>query len=174
MSGELRDCPMCMGPVREGAYKCPHCHTRQYRTSIHLVDRSDVILFGVIFLAIVTSALIRRGDRDEAAFTDHPGALEISGIELSNPGEDSSREIIALGRIKNVSEIPWKDLYFEAQFFNRAGALIDTVSNHDYQLFVPAHGESTFKITLRSSRPKDEYANCKIFIRQARDGRSRI
>jgi hypothetical protein len=80
---------------------------------------------------------------------------------------DGDRSISNNGTIRNNSDAAWKSVFFEVQFFNRAAALIDTATHHDYGMAVPAHSEVSLRIRHETVMPREQYDTHKVFIRHA-------
>ena len=76
-----------------------------------------------------------------------------------------------MGIVTNRSDVAWKDVGLEAQFFNAEGQLIDAViQTGDYRGFaILPHSEQAFKIEGRSAKPQSEYAQHKVTARWAKD-----
>jgi hypothetical protein len=88
-------------------------------------------------------------------------------------GDDKCGPTVAvIGKIKNNSEVAWKDVYLEAQYFDAHGAMIDTNGAEQYGLVIPAHEEVAFRIRGSAARAGPEYTSHKVFVRSARDARA--
>ncbi|MDY7011504.1 MAG: hypothetical protein SVV80_12250 [Planctomycetota bacterium] len=79
-----------------------------------------------------------------------------------------------VGKIRNDSEIEWREIQFEVQFMNEAGELIDVerrVQSFHEPRVLPG-SESGFKVKANRDFSRDNYASQKVFIRYAKDARS--
>jgi hypothetical protein len=79
--------------------------------------------------------------------------------------------ISCIGTLRNHTEVAWEDLHFEARFFNSAGQLIDTLSDHDYSLVLRPHSEAAFRVRGRADKSADQYATHKVEVTWAKDAR---
>jgi hypothetical protein len=81
--------------------------------------------------------------------------------------------IAVVGMIKNNSKFSWKEVELEVQYFDKDGKLIDTKSDQEYNVTILPLGERAFRIRAQADRPEAAYASHKVFVRAAKDGRSR-
>ena len=75
-----------------------------------------------------------------------------------------------VGTLTNTSDVGWKDVGVEAQFFDKAGKLIDAIPTVDYRgLTVLPHGVAAFKIETKAATTESNYATLKVSVRSAKD-----
>ena len=80
--------------------------------------------------------------------------------------------VTVVGTLTNSSDVGWKDVGVEAQFFDKEGKLIDaiTVNADNYRgVVILPHGETAFKIEGRASHPGTDYETNKLQVRWAKD-----
>ena len=80
--------------------------------------------------------------------------------------------VSVVGKLRNNSDIPWKDIYLEAQYFDSGGTMIDANGAEQYGLSILPHEEVAFRVRGPADRSETEYASHKVFVRSARDARS--
>ena len=174
---------MCYMEIPDKAKKCPYCQHWQYKLSmitlhpafgVGLCLLMFLILFG--FLSMMLGGIFNKGE----SFSDHKDSLNPTKTEMKFGeqtrcgGEGKYPTVAVIGKIENKSDLYWKDVVIETQFFNKQDKLIDTKQKEQYGFVVPAHGESSFKLSVDMEFPKEEYENYKVFIRSARDSRARF
>jgi hypothetical protein len=165
-----QSCPYCREPVRTGARKCPHCRQWLGRKYVWLF-RGWLLLLMLVPVAIL--ALMARSFRTDD-FGPYRDKLTVGATTMSYSAakEKCGSILTVVGTIRNDSDLGWRDVYLEARFFNAAGAMIDTLNDKSYDVFVPAHAEAAFRVHGLAARPEGEYASHKVFVRSARSDRS--
>jgi hypothetical protein len=167
-------CPFCREPVKPDARKCPHCHQWQGRSAAFFYHPAVLIAFVLLpmmaFFALPGRNILPQGE-NFAASRDQLVIVQ-SGMHHSAGDEKCGPSISVIGTIRNESNIGWKDVYLEAQYFDGSGTLIDTIGQEQYGLVVPPHEEVAFRIRGTAARGEKEYASHKVFVRSARDARS--
>lgn len=105
-------------------------------------------------------------------FATYRNEIEVVSSQFSQRISGSNLWMTVVGTLTNHSDIDWKDVGVEAQFFNKNGALIDTitVNANDYHgVTILSHGETAFKIEGRASHPLTDYETNKLYVRWAKD-----
>jgi hypothetical protein len=105
------------------------------------------------------------------AYGDQLSVVE-SSVHYAANADKYGSTVSVIGKIKNDSDVAWKDLYIEAQYFDANGVMVDTQGSEQYGLVVPAHGEVAFRVRGSADRAENEYASHKVYVRSARDARS--
>jgi hypothetical protein len=109
-------------------------------------------------------------DRDFAPFHDQ---IVVGDSQVHYSQTEKSAFIAVVGMIKNNSKFSWKEVEPEVQYFDKDGKLIDTNSGREYNATILPQGERAFRIRAQADRPEAAYASHKVFVRAAKDGRSR-
>ena len=173
---------MCYMEIPCKARKCPYCHQWQNKLSmITLHPAFGVALSGIFitvlfgFMATMLEGIFNKGE----SFSDHKDSMtpiqtEMKFGEQTKCSEGKYPTVAVIGKIENKSDIYWKDVVIEAQFFNKQGKLIDTKQKEQYGFIVPAHGDSSFKLSFEIEFSKEEYDNYKVYIRSAKDAKAKF
>jgi hypothetical protein len=166
-------CRYCRETVRPDAKKCPHCH-QWLRPGVR---RLYLVVVAVLFLLLPVVMLwgITRDFRhdDFAAYSDKLAVVE-TALSYSPGGEKCGPIVAVVGKIRNDSDIGWKDFYLEARYFNADGTMIDANNDEMYSLFIPPHAEAAFRVRGMAVKPQQDYATHKVLIRSAHSARSRF
>lgn len=75
--------------------------------------------------------------------------------------------ISCIGTVENHSNKSWNELVFEVQYFNSEDQLIDTTSEYDYSIVIPAHDTIAFRVTGHAIHEASEYQTHKVRITSA-------
>jgi len=105
-------------------------------------------------------------------FATYRNKIDIVNSQFSQRVANSNLLVTVVGTLTNYSEVGWKDVGVEAQFFDKAGKLIDaiTVNASDYRgVTILPHGETAFKIEGKASHPAADYETNKLNVRWAKD-----
>jgi hypothetical protein len=94
-----------------------------------------------------------------------------SRMNLEDAAKEYSVHVVAV--VTNQTDIAWKDVQLDVRFFNKAGTLIDARTFMNSPTIFP-HGDSAFRINVDPIHPLADYDSYKIYIRSARDTRSRF
>jgi hypothetical protein len=108
---------------------------------------------------------------DFSPYRDDISIVE-SRMNFSTVGKDPMVYLVVL--MTNKTDMAWKGIQFDARFFDKSGALIDTCDYPVSYLVIPPHTESAVRIRNNPSHPLADYESYKVFIRSARDARSRL
>lgn len=75
--------------------------------------------------------------------------------------------ISCIGTLENLSNKSWNELVFEVQYFNSENQLIDTTSEYDYSITIPAHDTIAFRVTGHAIHEASDYQAHKVRITSA-------
>ena len=167
---ESKTCPLCCEPVRPAARKCPHC--QHYLNKWVLAAYHPLIALSpmLIMVAIGFYLLSRAIDRGES-FEAFRSQVRVTHSEL-RPGELPTGPTVAVvGTIHNESNIAWKDLAIEVQFFDKSHKLIDTKQRRDYSLSLPPKGDCAFKVSQPREFDLADYASHEVRVITAKDAK---
>lgn len=176
---ETKICKMCYKEISSKAKKCPYCQHWQNKWSlITFHPLFGMIPVMVVFIALI--ALLGKSFKSTFAegepFSQHAASLSINETQMVfgvNECEHKSATVAILGKIRNESNISWKDIKLEARFFDKEGKMIDTTQDQKY-ITVPSNGESAFKLSFKREFPQENYDSFKIRIISAKDERTRF
>ena len=178
--GESKTCGICCMEIPVGARKCPYCRHWQYRlTQIVAHPFFGIALVVVIFVPLIAvyfmlmSNLFSRGEllRD---YADQITIVE-SKLEFGFEEDEQKHPTVAIvGKVKNSSNVDWKDVRLQAEFFNSKGDLIDAGQEQYRSPFLPANQEIGFKISFPRQFPESQYTNHKVRVFFAVDNKSRF
>jgi len=169
-------CPLCAEMIKSAAKVCPHCRHWQKRWSTRnpevSVALSMVMMFGVLAGFSIFFERIFGPKQDFGPYRDK---VSVVSSQFNHRTNNNVLFNTVVGTITNRTEVAWKDVGVEAQFFDKAGKQIDaiTVNTSDYlSVVVLPHGEAAFKIEGKAARPEPDYDSYKVTIRWARDARA--
>jgi len=169
---ETKECPSCCEQINAKATKCPRCQAWQSKWRF---DQSNLkhqfifiafilLVFGTLYSVFIES-IVSPGN-----FNDSKSLITVADSSFNYSTKECGTRISVIGTISNDSDKIWKDIYFEVQFFNNNGELIDTISENEYDLVLLAKDTTTFKITGLADKEKSAYDHHKIIIKSAREG----
>ena len=75
--------------------------------------------------------------------------------------------ISCIATVENYSKKSWDELVFEVQYFNSEKELIDTTTEYDYSITIPAHDTITVRVTGSAIHEAHEYQTHKVRITSA-------
>ncbi len=104
-----------------------------------------------------------------ADFQKYKNQIIIEKSEISYNIDGGKSYVAVIGTLRNESDKSWEDLHFEVQYFDANNRLIDTNSENVYDIVVPAHGKSAFRVRDRAAQPQSSYGHYEIFIKKARE-----
>lgn len=164
---DQKRCPECSSLINFGAQKCPFCLSLQTK---HAKQKVWVTIGVPMLMALVFfTFMLKIPNRHHNRFTDYTQKVQISSSEFRIEKKEEGRVATVTGTIRNDTDLSWEHPNIEVQYFNRAGKLIDTVTEADYELRLSPHTEQAFKVHSTPSRPDTEYASRKVFLRYAED-----
>ncbi len=179
---EIKTCKMCFKEIPDKAKKCPYCQHWQNKWSLIVFNPLFAMIPMLILIILYTSLLAGMIDKfinQGEEFSKYKNSILVEkskmkfGVKTSCKGAKYPTVVI-IGKLKNHSNISWKEVALEVQIFNKEGKLIDTKQEEKYSFVVPAHEETAFKISFEMEFPKVEYNSFMVFIRSAKDERKRF
>ena len=178
--GESKTCKMCCEEIAAAAKKCPHCHHWQHWLSTTVVHP----LFGVLFVGvplailwIVAIVLLANVFRKGEPFQNYANQITITESRMEFGQDRCGPTIAVVGKMKNSSEMDWRNLCFQVEFFDSKGSLVDaSQKKDDYNSarLLPAGQELGFQVSIPRQFPEKNYASHKIRILSAVDNTQRF
>jgi hypothetical protein len=166
-------CQQCKEEIKASAKKCRYCHSMQGGFSATLSNPAYTPFIGLaVAIPFMLGAFYFMGsifDRNGKEFEKYRSLVVVQDSKFHYAKEGDTGYVSTIGTIKNNSDKKWKELRLEVQYFNQAGALIDTHSDTDYSLVLLPTTEHTFRVREPADKAETEYASHKVFIRDARD-----
>jgi len=155
------------------AKKCPFCHHWQRWFSL----QNPMILALVILIPLLTvygavmGTVLHRPFREWEQFPKHADQVRVVESKVEFGEDQCGPTVVVVGKVENLSPVDWKDVRFQAEFFNPKGEFFDTGQQEAFTWRLPAEQETPFKISFRRQFPEKEYANHKVRVIAAVDSR---
>jgi hypothetical protein len=170
---QIKICPLCAESIKSAAKVCPHCRHWQKRWSLQN-PQIGITLWTLVSIACLIGfgTLYDRAFGPKEQFATYRNEIGVVDSQFSQRISRSNLWITVVGTLTNYSDVGWKDVGVEAQFFDKSGKLIDaiTVNADDYRgVTVLPHGEAAFKVEGRASHPAADYETNKLNVRWAKD-----
>ncbi len=118
----------------------------------------------LVFLGLMYFFFLRPTFRGGEDFQSYRDLVKITQTKFSF----TNSTVNILGQIKNDSSVKWHYVYFEVHCLDEKGNLIDTHATYDSGLVLVPGTEHAFRLSFTAHRPTAEYAEVKVFIREAR------
>lgn len=169
---EMKQCPACFEEINAKATKCPHCQSWQSKWRFdHSNIKHQLIFISFIFGLLAFFYFSAFGSLiNQKSFYESKDLINVSNTNLNYSIKECGARISIIGTITNNSDTIWKDVHFEAQFYDKDNKLIDTFSDNNYDLVLLNNDKSAFKITGSADKPESSYVHHKIIIKSAREG----
>ena len=170
-NAETKVCPHCAEAIKVAAKVCPHCRYAQKRWSLYNPQFLGAIWIVVCSVAMIGLAVFfdkMFGPKEQ--FADFRDDIVVVSSQFSHRFHESNMVNSVVGTLTNRSEVAWKEVSVEAQFFDKAGKQIDAITVKDYgTLVILPHGEAAFKIEGQAARAEEDYSSYKAIVRWAKD-----
>jgi len=172
-AAETKVCPHCAETIKAAAKVCPNCRFWQKRWSWHNPYVAVILSILALFTVCVPFAiLLDQTLGSKTKFATYRDDIMVVSSQLSHRISEGNTMNTVIGTLTNRSEVAWKEVAVETEFFDKSGKQIDaiTVRADDYHgpVILP-HGEVVFKIEGRAARPEADYENYKVRVRWAKD-----
>ena len=106
------------------------------------------------------------------SFEKYKELVKITNTNLTFGQTDCGPNLVVLGTFKNNSDVTWKDLQLEVQFFDKEGKLIDTGQKNEYSFVLQAKSEAPFKVSLKKEFSTEEYVSHSVKVLTAKDAKA--
>lgn len=167
---EMKECKTCGEEIKAKALKCPHCQTWQTKWKYDPTNPKHHLILILLLLGLMSFMFYNSFGSvfNHKDFEKYKNQVEVKNTNISFSTASCGSKVAVIGTILNKSNISWGDIYFETQFFDKDNKLIDTVSDHDYDLVILKNSESTFKVAGSAAREKSLYDHYKVIIKDAK------
>lgn len=100
-------------------------------------------------------------------FKDHASKLSVNITRFDVKDAKGDRAMSCLGTIANTSKYTWTGFQFEARLYDANDNLVDTFSESQAALVVPADRKTTFRTHGTAALPDSQYRKCEVLIKNA-------
>ena len=124
-----------------------------------------LIMFGAGFY------LLSRAIDQGQGFESYRSQIHVTHSELELGELPNGPTAAVVGTIHNDSNVGWKDLTIEVQFFDKAHKLIDAKQQRGYALSLPPKDNCAFKVSQPREFNSTDYASHEVRVLSARDAK---
>jgi hypothetical protein len=167
---ESKMCPLCCEPVKPAARKCPHCQ--------HYLNKWVLVAYHPLVAVIPMLLMFFVGFYWLSQIFDHGQNFEafrsqitITHSELRFGELKTGPTVAVVGVLHNESNVAWKDVALEVQFFDKSHKLVDTKQRPDYYMMLPPKKDCTFKISQPREFEAADYASHEVRVITAKDAK---
>ena len=172
MTDTTKTCGMCFMQIPAQARKCPYCLQFQNKMSMITFHPAFGVLLAVIPMALVLTVFQRMFDAGED-YQTYAGQVQITESKLAFGEDEDGGTVVVMGTIQNNSPIPWKEILFQVDFRDAAGARSDTGQRPGPLYYLPPNSSLSFKVSFRRQFTVTNYVGHTISVVSAKDGRTR-
>lgn len=171
----FKTCRYCGEQIKVAAKICPRC--RQWLSLLSW--RNPVLLFGSVCLwclslFVVLTVSFHRMLDPGTDFSPYRNQITVADSRMifgTNMYNKPFAAVVAV--VTNQSDMPWKEVEFQARFFDKTGALIDVGRGEYYPTLYPGT-DGAIWINTGMLRPFADYASYRIYIGSAEDSHTRL
>lgn len=167
-----KTCKMCRMEIPKESRKCPYCQHFQNRVALFLYHPGFMALFVMVPFAAMFVFFTSIMDRGQD-FETYKDQIAVTTNQIVFGDRKSGATVDVIGTIKNMSPVPWKDVYFHVDFFDAAGKQADVGTDESYEYYLPANGTASFKVSFGREFPATNYVKALVRVVSAKDARSR-
>ena len=170
---ETKTCGMCGMGIPAAARKCPYClHWQRWLSwqNPAILVLSFLVPLLVLY-GIMMQSVLGRMVREWEPFQKHSQEIIIVEDKMAFGEDQCGPMVIIVGRVKNATQVDWKDVRFQVEFLNPKGQFFDTGQQQAFTYRLPAGQVTPFKISFRRQFPEEQYASHKVTIISAVDSR---
>jgi hypothetical protein len=177
-----KNCKQCCMEIPAAARKCPYCQCWQQKMSWSLGDpRFGFLVFTIFCLFMITLFFVQMDMVQKSWFGKgedfhlHANQLSILDSRMEFGQDDKGPTVAVVGRIRNDSDLAWKEVCFSVAFSDAQGKLTDAGQTREYYSYLlPAHEEIAFKVSIPREFPEESYASHKVEVVGAKDNKIRF
>jgi hypothetical protein len=171
----FKTCRYCSEQIKASAKVCPRC--REWLPIFSLRHPGVLMLAGSLWglcMLIEYGVLIERTTKHGIEFTPYRDQISIVESHMyfkTNEVRMPFVSVVAL--VTNQTDLTWKEIEFEARFFNENGILID-VTQEWYPWPLYPKTDAAIKFRPEMFHPLADYASYKIYVGSAIDAHARF
>jgi hypothetical protein len=147
-----KSCIHCREPIQSGARRCPHCLAWQLKWfGDHHDPRYAAATLGValLFLLLLFGALIllkgSRQPESASVFSE----IQVIRERLTIGTGHLEGYVVVFGVLRNPTKSAFRDPYLHIDLRTADGTVVDTISDQQYDVFLPPQTEITFRVIGR-------------------------
>jgi hypothetical protein len=130
-----------------------------------------VPLIGIIaLLPLLLNSILDPGE-DFQQYSDQIKVVD-SDVRFGQCGGGPT--VAVVGQMTNQSDVDWRDLDFQVEFFDGDGVTVDAGQKLKYFYSLPSGNEIAFKVSFLREFPESQYVGHKIRVISAKDAHSRL
>ncbi len=174
---DVKVCGMCCMEIAAAAKKCPYCQHLQNKLSMLMFHPGFTASFLVLTMIIMFGYLglmFQHSFSQGEDFQKYSKQIIFSDTKLQFGENKAGHTVAVVGQIRNESPVDWKEIYFQVEFRDTDGNLIDAGQEFEYSFYLPTQEEVGCKVSFRREFPTELYASHSIRVIEAKDGKKRF
>ena len=176
-SAQSKTCGMCCMEIAAEAKKCPYCQHWQNKFSMVMFHPAFAVLFAVIPMVLVfglMGTMFQRMVDPGADFQSYSDQIKVVQSNVRFGNSKCGPTVAVVGRMRNESDVDWKEVNFQVEFLDENGQLVDAGQEFKYSYSLPSQEELAFKVSFRREFSESTYAAHKIRVVSAKDAKARF
>ena len=171
---KVKLCPSCYEAMDERARRCPHC--LRWQTKSALLFSSGLLWFALIVLTagilpMLLGRMVMKRLWPAEGYPLYDGQIEVTESQMLFGESKEGPVVFVVGRLRNNSDVTWKDIDVQAVFLDESGSLVNVETAWQYGHHILPRGESAFKVRGPADLPRGRYAKHKVAVTGAEDAR---
>lgn len=168
---EKTHCKYCLEEIQAEAKKCPHC--QGWQTKFDPQNPKVGLYLSLVIIALIPILLapllfeIYSDDPKDDVDTSLK-SLEVISSSLKTFECEGTKCLAIVGIIENTSDQVWNNVFFHVDFYDSNDQLIDTFSDRDSDIVIPARSKTTFRVVRIATNERSAYSSHKVSIRWAK------
>jgi hypothetical protein len=172
---KFKTCRYCAQQVKSAAKICPHC--RQWLALLSFRNISvmtAIMLVWMFILEVGLFVLVDRLTNRGIDFAPYRGRISVVQSRMCCcTNLENQPEISVVAVITNQTDKEWKEIEFDARYFDKAGKFID-LGRGEYNDTLYPKTDGAIRINATMLFPATNYDSYKIYIGSACDAHSRF